>query len=64
MTMFQNLRRMMSGMTLKIGCECCDHSVTWTQDQAFRWLGPDATPMDVRRRLVCRMCGGQALVEV
>jgi hypothetical protein len=62
--MFQNLRRMMGGTTLRITCERCAHTATWTQEWAFRWLGPDATPMDVRRRLVCRMCGGQAEVEL
>jgi hypothetical protein len=58
MTMFQNLRRMMPGKgTLKIECEPCGHQVTWSQDQAFRRLGPDATPSEIRRRLVCGECG-------
>jgi len=58
MTMFQNLHRMMDGSaTLKIRCEACDHRATWTRDAAFRRLGPDATPFDIRRRLVCAGCG-------
>jgi hypothetical protein len=64
-TMFQNLARMMGGAeTLKMRCERCDHAVTWTRDEAFRWLGPDATPMEVRRRLVCRLCRGPAQVWI
>jgi DNA-directed RNA polymerase subunit RPC12/RpoP len=58
MTMFQNLRRMMpERSTLKIECEPCGHQATWSQDQAFRRLGPDATPFEIRRRLRCDECG-------
>ena len=58
MTMFQNLRRMMGqGGTLKIECEACGRRAIWTQDQAFKRLGPDAIPADIRRRLVCGGCG-------
>lgn len=56
--MFQTLHRMMAGSaTLKIECEACRRRTTWSQDEAFKRLGPDATPYDVRRRLVCGGCG-------
>jgi hypothetical protein len=59
--MFQTLRRMMAeSATLKIECE----------DEAFKRLGPDATPYDIRRRLVAdavqpdgRACGSEAGVQ-
>ena len=66
-TMFQNLHRMMGrGGTLKIECEPSGRRVIWTQDQAFTRLGPDATPPDIRRRLVCDGCGtaGRARVWI
>lgn len=56
--MFQNLRRMMvESATLKIECEGCHRRTAWTQDEAFKRLGPDATPYEIRRRLVCGGCG-------
>lgn len=58
MTMFQTLHRMMGGAaTLKIACEACGHQATWTSDQAIGRLGPDAIPVDIRRRLKCGSCG-------
>lgn len=58
MTMFQNLGRMMGPTsTLKIECEACGCRAAWTQDQAFKRLGPAAIPADVRRRLACMECG-------
>jgi hypothetical protein len=63
--MFQNLHRMMAGAaTLKITCEACGHEAAWTQAQAFRLLGPDATPFDIRRRLACSACGRTGRVHV
>lgn len=65
MTMFQNLGRMMrEAQTLKIRCEACNHGAVWTQAEAFRWLGSDATPPEVRARLVCHRCGGRAHVWI
>jgi hypothetical protein len=65
MTMFQNLHRMMNGaQTLKIECEGCQRRATWSRDEAFRRLGPDATPSDIRRRLVCGGCGTAGWVRV
>jgi hypothetical protein len=65
MTMFQTLRRRMGGSeTLKITCEACGHEVTWTQAHAFRVLGPDATPFEIRRRLACSACGRTGRVHV
>ena len=63
--MFQNLRRMMPGSeTLKIRCEVCDHAAEWTSEEAFRWLGPDASPFEIRQKLVCRLCRGRAHVWI
>jgi hypothetical protein len=65
MTMFQNLRRMMSGAaTLKITCEACGHEATWTGAQAFQRLGGDATPLHCRRRLACAACGVRGRAHV
>jgi rRNA maturation protein Nop10 len=63
--MFQNLRRVMGeAQTLKIRCETCGHEAAWSQAEAFRWLGPDATPYTIRRKLVCSLCGGRAEVTI
>jgi hypothetical protein len=63
--MFQNLRRSMTpSATLKIACEGCGRNAVWTQAEAFQRLGPDSTPADIRRRLACRACGGQARVWI
>jgi hypothetical protein len=65
MTMFQTLRRSLGeAQTLKIRCEACDHDVAWSQADALRWLGPDATPFEIRRKLICRLCGGRARVWI
>lgn len=65
MTMFQNLHRMMSGAaTLKLACDGCGHEATWTTRQAIDRLGGDATPADIRRRLVCSDCGQAGRVRV
>lgn len=65
MMMFQTLHRMMGGSeTLKMACEECGHEAAWTSAQAKERLGPDATPMDVRHRLVCSSCGVGGRVRV
>lgn len=65
MTMFQNLRRMMGeAQTLKIRCEACKRGTEWNREEAFRRLGPDATPSDARRRLVCGECGSAGWARV
>ena len=65
MTMFQTLHRMMGGAaTLKMSCEKCGYEATWTSAQAKHRLGPDATPMECRRRLVCSRCGVVGQVRV
>ena len=58
--MFQNLHRMMAnGGALKIACEDdeCAHTACLQRDEAFRLLGPDSTPADVRCKLRCSLCG-------
>jgi hypothetical protein len=58
--MFQNLHRMMAnGGTLKIACEteACGHTAALSRADAFRLLGPDSIPHDVRRKLRCTKCG-------
>lgn len=65
MTMFQTLHRMLGGAaTLKMTCQKCAHEATWTSAQALQRLGPDATPMDCRRRLRCSACGVTGRVRV
>ena len=64
MTMFQTLHRTMSpGDTLKIACPC-GHGVCWPYPQAVARCGPDATPMDIRRRCRCEACGAEGRVRV
>ncbi len=55
---------MANGGTLKIECEACQHRATWTQDEPFQRLGPDATPYEVRRRLICGGCGSAGWMRV
>ena len=58
MTMFQNLHRSLAqGRTLKLACEACPHRADWTRAEAIARLGPDAIPVDIRRRLACGVCG-------
>jgi len=67
MTMFQNLHRTMTpSQTLKIQCEVCDHLANLTAEAAKRLCGPDATPMDIRRRARCKVCraAGRARVWI
>lgn len=66
MTMFQTLRRMMASTAapLKIECEGCGRRVAWDQPTAFARLGPDASPHDIRRRLVCGQCGNRQAVRL
>jgi hypothetical protein len=64
--MFQNLHRMLrGGRTLDLTCGACGHSVRWGPGIAFQRLGPDATPFEVRRKLVCSRCGAaEVLVRI
>lgn len=63
--MFQNLHRSMAArQTLKIQCEVCDHLATLRAADAKVRCGPDATPMDIRRRAKCRICGAEGRVKV
>lgn len=65
MTMFQNLHRSMgASQTLKIQCAACDHLATLSAAEAKQRCGPDATPMDIRRRARCRLCGVEGRVAV
>ncbi|MBU1376141.1 MAG: hypothetical protein KKE02_24060 [Alphaproteobacteria bacterium] len=65
MTMFQNLHRSMSGShTLKFQCEACGHRAALTAAEARASCGPDATPMDIRRRARCKACGAEARARV
>ena len=65
MTMFQTLHRSMRSQdTLKLLCEACDRRTTWTHREAVARCGPDATPMDIRRRLKCQGCGAEGRARV
>ncbi len=64
MALFENLHRTLGRhQTLKILCRC-GHRAEWTQAQAFARLGSDATPADVRRKLLCGRCGRTADVQL
>lgn len=60
MTMFQTLHRSLApDRTLKIQCAACGHRATLAQAEAVARCGPDATPMDIRRRARCQACGAE-----
>lgn len=60
MQMFQNLHRTMKPSDrLKIQCEACAHLASLSHDEAVARCGPDATPMDIRRRAQCKVCGAE-----
>jgi len=64
MTMFQNLfRSMQPHGRLQAECETCARRTVWSKEQACRIFGPEATPADIRRRLICTDCG-QATARV
>jgi hypothetical protein len=61
--MFQTLARTMApNAKLLAECEVCGRDAAWTRPMAFKTFGPDATPPDIRRRLRCLDCGGQARI--
>jgi predicted RNA-binding Zn-ribbon protein involved in translation (DUF1610 family) len=63
--MFQTIRRTLrSDQTLKLQCEACDHRLALSAAQARAACGPDATPMDIRRRAKCRVCGAEGQARV
>ena len=65
MGMFENLARVMEpSSTLKIRCLSCDHQAEWSRKVAFKALGSDAAPYEIRRRIRCGDCGEQARIEV
>lgn len=54
--MFQTLQRVMGPSdALQAACRC-GHRKTWPWREAFAVFGPDATPVDVRRRVRCAPC--------
>lgn len=64
MTMFQNLGRMMNyNQSLKVKC-ACGHQSEFSCKDAFALFGPDATPVDIRRRVRCSQHQDQRTVEV
>lgn len=63
--LFQNLHRSLRpDQVLKAQCEGCDRRVTFDRPEAVRLFGSDATPMEIRARLVCRVCGGSARIWI
>lgn len=65
MTMFQTLHPSFApSQTLKIECAACGRRSIWTQAQAVGRHSPDATPADVRQRLVCSACGVGGVARV
>jgi hypothetical protein len=65
MALFENLGRTMAPADrLKLACETCGHRAEWDRRTAFRRLGPDAAPFDIRRKLRCGACGDGEHVRV
>jgi hypothetical protein len=64
MAMFETLARVMTASqdTLKIHCDGCGQRAVWTRQEAFDRLGPDCSPYTVRRKLICKKCGGRERV--
>ncbi|OHB26261.1 MAG: hypothetical protein A2790_20050 [Phenylobacterium sp. RIFCSPHIGHO2_01_FULL_69_31] len=57
MTMFQNLHRSMTAsQTLKVQCDVCRHLGAFSAAEAKKVFGSDATPMEIRRRVTCKVC--------
>ncbi len=56
--MFETLQRVMSdaGDRLKLRCEACGHGAEMTRERSFATFGPDASPFEIRRRVVCTVC--------
>lgn len=65
MTMFQNLRRSLPAhRQLGIACDRCGREARWSFSEAVRRLGADASPSEIRRRLVCGGCGTREAVRL
>jgi hypothetical protein len=66
MMMFQTLARVMTSPvdTLHIACGACGHEAAWSRADAFKRLGPDATPVKARERLRCAVCGDTRRVRL
>ncbi len=66
MTMFQTLARVMTAPadTLQIHCLACQHRAIWTRKEAFDRLGPDSSPYEVGKKLVCGQCGARNRASV
>ena len=66
MAMFETLSRVMADprATLKIKCGVCLHDAVWTRVEVFSRLGADSTPYDIRRKLICKSCGGRSQISV
>lgn len=55
---------MRAGQTLKLSCEPCERRAALSYADAVATFGPDATPMDIRAKAVCKVCGGKAKVWI
>ena len=65
MQMFQTIPRTMPRHGhLLVACGRCGHRRHYDYTSAARTFGPDATPPDVRRRLVCSKCGERKVFKV
>jgi DNA-directed RNA polymerase subunit RPC12/RpoP len=61
--MFQMIHRTMNGTKpLRITCEDCGHGVAWNRAEAIERCGSDATPMDLRDKLRCGLCGSRRVL--
>lgn len=63
--MFQTIVRSMAQYSLlHAGCGACNHIKTFSYVAAATTFGPDATPADVRNRLVCSRCGERRRINI
>ncbi len=64
--MFETLQKVMSNAadTLKLHCEVCGHGADMTRERSFSKFGPDASPLEIRRRVICSGCGARGQTKV
>ncbi len=64
--MFETLQRVMSddADSLNLRCEACGHGARMSRARSFAAFGADASPFEIRRRLICTACGARGQTRV